>query len=147
MSSAVATKLLFGVIPLLMVIVGRRWVRPSERYQQLQEIKQAQKQGDEQRVKELLEQHDVDVVEIEEVTVKQLFADPGWTRRQLARTTLVWLFTAGLIIGSGVWTALIGSEGARTLLIVGGGFAVLQLASSFLLPNIKPGQELEDIAT
>ena len=57
------------------------------------------------------------------------------------------MFTGGLIIGSGVWTVLIGSEGARTLLIVGGGFAVLQLATSFLLPNVKPGQELEEVAT
>jgi hypothetical protein len=30
---------------------------------------------------------------------------------------------------------------------VGGGFAVLQLASTFLLPQIKPGQDLEEIAT
>jgi MFS family permease len=262
---------LFGVIPLLMVIVGRRWVRPSERYEQLREIKQAKHAGNEERVQELLERHDVDVEEVEDVTVKQLFAHPGWVRRQLSRTTLVWLlyssafvatntyivqwltsyrgfsnnraealllvaagvgfffyviggalgerfgrqrvlissalaalvltvgfyyvhaswsiwvlyilvyqatngtwsgtgyaywaesfptrvrgtavgwlgamFTGGLIIGSGVWTLLIGSQGARTLLIVGGGFAVLQLASSFLLPNIEPGQELEEVAT
>ncbi|MGH2832585.1 MAG: MFS transporter [Solirubrobacteraceae bacterium] len=262
---------LFGVAPLAMVIVGRRWVRPSERYQQLREIKQAKKQGDEQRVKELLEQHEVDVEEIQEVTLKQLFTEPGWVRAQLARTTLVWLvyssafvatntyivqwltsyrgfsndqaealllvaagvgfffyvlggalgerfgrqrvlivsalaalvltvgfyyvkaswliwalyilvyqatngtwsgagyaywaesfptrvrgtavgwlgamFTGGLIIGSGVWTLLVGSEGARTLLIVGGGFAVLQFASALLLPHIKPGQELEEVAT
>jgi MFS family permease len=262
---------LLGVVPLLMVIVGRRWVRPSERFQQLQEIKRAKKEGDEQKVKELLEKHDVDVEEVEEVTVKQLFVDRGWTRRQLVRTSIVWLlyssafvatntyivdwltqyrgfssgraevlllvaagvgfffyvlggalgerfgrqrvliasaaaalaltvgfyyvkagwglwvlyilvyqatngtwsgtgyaywaesfptrvrgtavgwlgamFTGGLIIGSGVWTALIGSQGARTLLIVGAGFAVLQLASSFLLPHIEPGQELEEVAT
>jgi MFS family permease len=262
---------LFGVVPLLMVIVGRRWVRPSERYEQLQQIKQAKRNGDEQKVNELLEAHDVDVAEIEEVTVKQLFTEPGWVRGQLARTTLVWLlyssafvatntfivqwltsyrgfsnnraealllvaagagfffyvlggilgerfgrqrvliasaaaalaltvgfyyvkagwliwalyilvyqatngtwsgagyaywaesfptrvrgtavgwlgamFTGGLILGSGVWTILVGSEGARTLLFVGGGFAVLQLASALLLPNIKPGQELEDVAT
>jgi len=43
--------------------------------------------------------------------------------------------------------APIGSQGARTLLIVGGGFAALQLASSFLLANIAPGRELEEIAT
>jgi hypothetical protein len=57
------------------------------------------------------------------------------------------MFTGGLIIGSAVWTALIGPLGAVTLLIVGGGFAVLQLAASFLLPHIPPGQELEEIAT
>jgi MFS family permease len=65
-------------------------------------------------------------------------------------TAIGWLgamFTGGLIIGSGVWTALIGSAGAVTMLIVGGGFAVFQLASSFWLPHIRPGQELEEVAT
>lgn len=262
---------LFGVVPLLMVIVGRRWVRPGERYQHIQEIKQAKAQGDDQRVEELLEHHDVAVDEVEEVTIRQLFGEPGWVRSQLIRTSIVWLlyssgfvaantyivdwltkyrsfsngraealllvasgvgfffyvlggalgerfgrqrvlvasaacttaltigfyfahvgwaiwllyicvyqvsngtwsgtgyaywaesfptrvrgtaigwlgamFTGGLIIGSGIWTLLISSQGARTFVIVGGGFAVLQLASSFLLPHIKPGQELEAVAT
>lgn len=51
----------------------------------------------------------------------------------------------GFILGSGVWTLLIGSGGAVVLLIVGAGFAVLQCASSVLLPHIKPSQELEDV--
>jgi MFS family permease len=263
---------LFGVIPLLMVIIGRRWVRPSERFQHVKEIREAKKAGEDDKVKELLQQHeDVEVDEVDEVTVKQLFAEPGWPRRQLIRTTIVWLlyasafvatntfivdwlaeyrgfsemgaetlllvasgvgfffyvlggalgerfgrqrvliasaiaataltiafyfvtaiwaiwllyvfvyqatngtwsgtgyaywaesfptrvrgtaigwlgamFSGGLIIGSGVWTALIGSMGAVTLLIVGGGFAVVQTLSSFLLPHIRPGQDLEEIAT
>ena len=64
-------------------------------------------------------------------------------------TAVGWLgamFAAGLIIGPGVWTALIAAQGAITFLIVGGGFAALQAASSLLLPHIRPGQELEDIA-
>jgi MFS family permease len=262
---------LFGVIPLVMVIVGRRWVRPSERFQQVKEVREVKQEGDEQKADELAEQYGIDSEEVDEVTVKQLFAEPGWPRRQIIRTTIVWLlyasafvatntfivdwlteyrgfsegsaeallllasgvgfffyvlggalgerfgrqrvlvgsaiaataltigfyyvtatwaiwvlyclvyqatngtwsgagyaywaesfptrvrgtaigwlgamFSCGLIIGSGVWTALIGSNGAVTLLIVGGGFAVLQLASSFLLPHIKPGQELEEVAT
>ena len=56
-------------------------------------------------------------------------------------------FTGGLIIGSGIWTILIGSAGAKTMLIVGGGFVVLQLASTFMLPHIHAGQELEAVAT
>ncbi len=262
---------LFGVIPLLMVIVGRRWVRPGERYEHIREIKRAKAKGDEQRVQELLGEHDVAVDEVEEVTVRQLFGEPGWVRSQLIRTSIVWLlyssafvatntyivvwltkyrsfsnneaealllvaaavgfffyviggalgerfgrqrvliasaicstvltlafywvhvtwaiwvlyvllyqvtngtwsgtgyaywaesfptrvrgtavgwlgamFTGGLILGSGIWTILIGAEGARTMLIVGGGFAVLQLASTFLLPHIRSGQELEEVAT
>jgi MFS family permease len=64
-------------------------------------------------------------------------------------TAVGWLgamFTGGLIIGSGIWTVLIGSQGARTMLIVGGGFGLLQLLASLLLPHIRPGQELEEVA-
>jgi|tagenome__1003787_1003787.scaffolds.fasta_scaffold20855136_1 MFS family permease len=258
---------LFGVIPLLMVIVGRRWVRPSARFQQVKEIKDAKQAGDDERVQHLLERNDVNAEEVGDVTLKQIFAEGGWVRSQLLRCTVVWLlysaafvatntyivdwlaqyrsfshsaatalllvasgvgflfyvlgerfgrrrvlivsaalaaaltiafyfasatwlvwviyllvyqvtngtwsgtgyaywaesfptrvrgtavgwlgamFTGGLIIGSAVWTVLIGPLGAVTLLIIGGGFAVLQFAASFLLPEIPPGQELEDIAT
>jgi MFS family permease len=262
---------LFGIVPLVMVIVGRKWVRPSERFEQLQELKQAKAAGDDQRVDELLEQYDVDADEIEEVTVRQIAHEGGWIRGQLIRTTIVWLmysagfvaantyivewltkyrhfsrgeaialilvasgigyffyvlggalgerfgrqrvlvasaiataaltagfyfatqtwliwllyvllyqasngtwsgtgyaywaesfptrvrgtavgwlgamFTAGLIIGSGVWTGLVGSFGAVTLLIVGVGFAAVQVVASLMLPHIPPGQELEAVAT
>jgi MFS family permease len=262
---------LFGVIPLLMVIVGRRWVRPGERFEHIRAVKEAKAAGDDRRVAELLEEHDVAVDEVEEVTIRQLFGEPGWVRSQLIRTSIVWLlyssafvatntyivdwltnyrkfsnneaealllvaaavgfffyviggalgerygrqrvliasaicstvltlafywvhamwaiwvlyvflyqvtngtwsgtgyaywaesfptrvrgtavgwlgamFTGGLIIGSGIWTILIGSEGARTMLIVGGGFAILQLASTFMLPHIRSGQVLEEVAT
>jgi len=68
---------LFGVIPLVMVIIGRRWVRPSERFQHVKQIKQAKAEGDDQRVAELLKQYEVDVDEVEQVTVRQLFAPAG----------------------------------------------------------------------
>ena len=57
------------------------------------------------------------------------------------------MFAAGLIVGSGVWTGLIAAQGAITFLIVGGGFAAIQAVTVLWLPHIKPGQELEDIAT
>jgi hypothetical protein len=56
------------------------------------------------------------------------------------------MYAAGLILGSGIWAAMIGPAGAITFLVVGAGFALLQVAASFLLPHIKPGQELEDVA-
>jgi predicted MFS family arabinose efflux permease len=262
---------LFGVVPLVMVIIGRHWVRPSRRYRQLREIRQAKQDGDDDRVQELLNEYDVDVEQVQKVTVRQLFSQPGWTRRQLIRTTIVWLaygagfvamntyivnwlvnyrqfsrgdalalllvasgigvgfylvggmlgerlgrqrvlivsaaavlvlvigfyyagptwliwllyillyqasngtwsgvgyaywaesfptrvrgtaigwlggmFAAAQLLGSGVWTGLIGAQGGITLLIVGAGFAVLQLISVCFLPYIKPGQDLEEIAT
>lgn len=261
---------LFGVIPLLIVIVGRRWVRPSERFEHLQELRKAKKKGDTEKVEKLADQYDVDIEEIDEVSVRGLFANPGWARTQLIRTSIVWIlygagfvavnayiidwltqyrhfsrghaltllliasgigigfyvvggslgerfgrqrvlvvsalatvvltvafyfatpvwltwvlyilvyqvsngtwsgvgyaywaesfptrvrgtavgwlggmYTAGLILGSGVWTILIGSSGAITLLYVGAGFAILQAICSLVLPRIKPGQELEDVA-
>ncbi len=89
---------LFGVVPLIMVIIGRHWVRPSERFEQVQEIKSAKKEGDDQRVDELLEHYDVNADEIEEVTVKQIASEGGWVRSQLVRTTIVWLlYSAGFV--------------------------------------------------
>lgn len=262
---------LFGVIPLLMVIVGRHWVRPSERFQQVKELREAKSAGDEERFEELRERYDVDAEEVDQLSVRQLFARPGWPRAQLLRTSVVWLlyaagfvaantyitnwlthyrgftkstalalllvasgigigfyvlggalgerfgrqrvlavsavltlvltvgfyfarvtaliwilyillyqvsngtwsgtgyaywaesfptrvrgtaigwlggmYAAGLILGSGVWTAMIGPVGAVTFLAVGAGFALLQAAATLLLPHIKPGQELEEVAT
>ena len=261
----------FGVVPLLMVIVGRRWVRPSQRYQQLRELREAKNAGDDEKVQKLTERYDVDVEEIDKVSIRQLFTETGWARTQLIRTSVVWvlyaagfvaantyiidwlthhrhfsrahaltllliasgigiafyvlggalgerfgrqrvlvasaiatlgltvafyfagpvwliwvlytvlyqasngtwsgtgyaywaesfptrvrgtaigwlgaMYAAGLIVGSGVWTGLIGAHGAVTLLIVGAGFAVLQTIAAFFLPHIKPGQALEDVAT
>lgn len=262
---------LFGVIPLLMVIVGRHWVRPSERFQQVKELREAKSAGDEERFEELSERYAVDAEEVDQLSVRQLFARPGWPRAQLIRTSVVWLlyaagfvaantyitnwlthyrgftkstalalllvasgigigfyvlggalgerfgrqrvlaasavltlvltvgfyfarvsaliwilyillyqvsngtwsgtgyaywaesfptrvrgtaigwlggmYAAGLILGSGVWTAMIGPVGAVTFLAVGAGFALLQAAATLLLPHIEPGQELEDVAT
>lgn len=47
------------------------------------------------------------------------------------------MFAGGLIIGSGAWTLLIGDQGAVTLLIVGAGFAALQLAGSLARAGIS----------
>jgi MFS family permease len=261
----------FGVVPLLMVIVGRHWVRPSERYEQLRELRKAKARGDDQQVKQLTERYDVDVEEIDKVSIRQLFRERGWARTQLIRTSVVWIlyaagfvaantyiidwltqyrhfsrsealtmlliasgvgiafyvlggalgerfgrqrvlvvsaaatlvltiafyfagpvwliwvlfivlyqasngtwsgtgyaywaesfptrvrgtaigwlgamYAAGLIVGAGIWTTLIGDHGAITFLIVGGGFAVFQTVASLWLPNIAPGQELEEVAT
>jgi len=261
----------FGVIPLLMVIVGRRWVRPSERFQRVKELREAKAGGDTERLEQLSDRYGVDVEEVDKVSVRQLFAEPGWPRAQLIRTSVVWvlyaagfvaantyitnwltqyrgfskstalalllvasgigigfyvlggalgerfgrqrvliasailtlaltvgfyfarvtaliwilyillyqvsngtwsgtgyaywaesfptrvrgtavgwlagMYAAGLILGSGVWTAMVGSVGAAVFLAVGAGFALLQAIATMFLPHIKPGQELEEVAT
>jgi len=263
---------LLGVVPLLAVIVGRFWVRPSERYQQVKELKEAKAAGDDERVDELLEKYDVDVDEVEGVTLKQIFTEGGWVRAQLLRTSVVWLlysaafvatntyivywltnyrhfgkmealwlllvsagagyffyplggwlgerigrqrvliasaaaavalntlfyflhtkwalwvvyffvyqatngtwsgvgyaywaesfptrvrgtaigwlgamFTGGLILGSGIWTLLIGSASTAVVwFVVAVGYAAAQFVASLFLPHIRPGQELEKVAT
>jgi MFS family permease len=94
---------LLGVAPLVMVIVGRLWVRPSERFQQVQELKEAKAERDQKRVDELLDRYDVDVDEIEEVTLKQIFAEGGWVRSQLIRTSIVWLLYSAAFVATNVY--------------------------------------------
>jgi MFS family permease len=94
---------LLGVVPLLAVIVGRIWVRPSERYQQVRELKEAKAAGEDKRVKELLEEYDVDVGEIEGVTLKQIFSEGGWVRAQLIRTSAVWLVYSAACVATNVY--------------------------------------------
>jgi hypothetical protein len=58
------------------------------------------------------------------------------------------MFSGGLLLGSGVWTALIGHvPDLAVWYVVAVGFSVLQLLFTLLLPNIRSGQELEAIAT
>lgn len=65
-------------------------------------------------------------------------------------TAVGWLgsmFAAGLLIGSGIWTALIGTAGPTiTWLVVAVGIAFGQYLS-LALKHIDPNQELEDITT
>jgi MFS family permease len=263
---------LIGVVPLLFVVFARAKVREPERFTHIQAVKAAKKAGDDARAHELLQRYEVDLAEVDQVTVKQLFARPGWVRRQLVRTSVVWLcyaaaftatntyivywltkyqgfsdntattmllvasaagwffyvwggllgerfgrqrillasavvlvglsalwpwlqagwalwlvyffvyqvsngtwsgvgytywaesfptrvrgtaigwlgamFSGGLLLGSGVWTALIGRvPDLAVWYAVAVGFSVLQLAFTFLLPNIPPGRELEEIST
>jgi MFS family permease len=118
----------FGVIPLVAVIVGRFWVRESDRFLQLQAVKQASAAGDHARVNALLKTYAVDVAEISKVTARQLFATPGVVRRRLTLLTIVWLFFTTSWVATNVyitywlvqysqWTTV---EASRLLLVCGG---------------------------
>lgn len=122
---------LFGVIPIIAVIVGRLWVKESDRFLHLQAVKQASAAGDQARVNELLKTYAVDVAEVRKVTARQLFATSGFVRRRLALLTMVWLFYATSWVATNVyisywlvqysgWT---GAEAGR--LLVCGGFGYL----------------------
>ncbi len=119
---------LLGVLPIIVVMIGRVFIRESERYQHVQEVKQAQEQGDDERVERLLERYDVDVEDLQGVTVKQLFAKPGYIRRQLLLLTAVWLFYSTSFVATNFYitdflTRAKGFTGSQagTLLLVSGG--------------------------
>ena len=130
------TAFLFGVIPLVAVMIGRMWVKESEPFQHLQEVKRASAAGDQARVDLLLQRYAVNVAEINKVTVRQLFATPGFVRQRLGLLTLVWLFYATSWVATNVyitywlvhydhWTS---AETGRLLLISGGlGYLLLHL--------------------
>lgn len=119
---------LLGVLPIVVVMIGRVFIRESERYQHVQEVKQAQEEGDDERVERLLERYDVDVEDLQGVTVKQLFAKPGYIRRQLLLLTAVWLFYSTSFVATNFYitdflTRAKGFTGSQagTLLLVSGG--------------------------
>lgn len=122
------TVFLFGVIPIIAVIFGRMWVKESDRYLHLQEVKRAKAAGDEARVRALLNQYAVDVSEVNKVTIRQLFDTAGEVRQRLGLLTVVWLFYATSWVATNVyitywltqynhWT---GAEAGRLLLVCGG---------------------------
>jgi len=122
------TAFLFGVIPIIVVIIGRLWVKESDRFLHLQEVKHASAAGDQARVNVLLKTYAVDVAEVSKVTVRQLFATPGFVRRRLGLLTMVWLLYATSWVATNVyitywlvqynhWT---GAEAGRLLLVCGG---------------------------
>jgi MFS family permease len=122
------TVFLFGIVPIIVVIFGRYWVKESDRYLNVQAIKAAKAAGDTVAMQALQEQYAVDTSEIEKVTVKQLFGTPGTVRRRLLLLTMVWLFYSTAYVATNIyitywlthysgWT----SDGAGRLLLLAGG--------------------------
>jgi MFS family permease len=118
----------FGVIPLVAVIVGRLFIRESPRFEHLREVKRALRGRQQQLAEQLLDRYRVDLDEAQKVTVRQIFATPGYVRRQLSLLTVVWLCYASSWVATNVyitywlveyrhWTAI----EASTLLLVSSG--------------------------
>jgi MFS family permease len=94
---------LLGVIPLLTVIIGRTFIRESDRFHHLRQIKAAKADGNQQAVDALRQRYEVDVTDVEKVTVKQLFAAPGYIRRQLGWLSVIWLFYSSSFVATGIY--------------------------------------------
>lgn len=119
---------LLGVVPIVMVIIGRSFIRESERFDHMQKVKQVRRNGNREELARLLARHDVDVGELDRVTVGQLFAHPGYVRRQIVTLTIVWLFYASSYVGTNFYISYwltkykgFSSVEASTLLLVSGG--------------------------
>lgn len=91
---------LLGVIPMVLVIVGRAFIKESDRFRHLQEVKAARRSGDTGRVNALLKAYDVDVADIQAATVKQLFGKPGPVRRQLVLLSAVYMAFGASIVAT-----------------------------------------------
>jgi MFS family permease len=122
------TVYLFGVIPLILVAVGRLWIKESERFLHLRAMREAVAAGDRQTVERLQAERPMAAEELKRGSVRQLFATPGPVRTTLIRLTVTWLCYATSFVATNVyitywlttvkgWTA----DQAATLLLVCGG--------------------------
>lgn len=123
---------LWGVVPLVVVMIGRVKVRESERFEHIREVRRAVAAGDDDRVAELVAQRPVDIDEMRKGSVRELFASPGRVRRNLISLTVVWLLYATSFVATNVYITywLTHSRGwsasqAATLLLVSGGVGYL----------------------
>ena len=92
---------LLGVLPIVAVMIGRVFIRESERFEHLQDVRTAHRAGDRQRLDRLLARHQVDLSQIDRVSIKQLFspASPK-IRRQVVTLTIVWLFYSASFVAT-----------------------------------------------
>lgn len=119
---------LFGVLPILVVIGGRFFLREPERWEHLQEVREAKSDHDSRKARRLMRRYSIDPETATATPVRRLFGEAGPVRRQLVLLSVVWLFYAASFTAtnvyitdwltrSGVWTA----TGAAHLLLVAAG--------------------------
>ncbi|MGH6916450.1 MAG: MFS transporter [Geminicoccaceae bacterium] len=82
---------LLGIVPMILVIIGRYHIRESDRFRHLEELRAARRAGEEAQVESLLARYHVDVAALGATTVRQLFARGGQVRRQLLLLSAIWL--------------------------------------------------------
>lgn len=96
---------LFGVIPLILVAIGRFKVRESERFVHLKAMRTAVKNEDADEVARLTKERPISTDDLKQGSVKQLFATPGPVRSNLIRLTITWLFYAISFVATNVYIA------------------------------------------
>lgn len=94
---------LFGVLPILVVIGGRAFLREPDRWKQLKEVRDADAEGDPDKVRRLAGRYHLDAEEVTRVPTRRLFAERGPVRRQLVLLSVVWLFYAASFTATNVY--------------------------------------------
>lgn len=96
---------LLGVLPIVAVILGRFFVRESERFEHVQNVRKAVREGDQEAVEALLQKQRV-AVELEGgASIRELFAKPGPIRRQLVWLSIVWIFYGSSFVATNFYIA------------------------------------------
>jgi MFS family permease len=123
---------LLGIVPMILVIIGRYYIRESDRFRHLQALRAAHRAGDQAQVESLLGRYHVDVSALGAATVGQLFAQPGYVRRQLVLLSTVWLAYGASMAATNIFitdflTRVKGFTAAQAgmLLLVSAGIGVL----------------------
>jgi MFS family permease len=96
---------LLGVLPIVAVILGRFFVRESERFEHVQHVRKAVREGDQEAVEALLQKQRV-AVELEgSASIRELFAKAGPIRRQLVWLSIVWIFYGASFVATNFYIA------------------------------------------
>lgn len=119
---------LWGVVPLVVVAIGRVKIRESDRFLHVKAVREATRVGDRERVEQLQRERPIDVEDLEKGSVRGLFATPGPVRNALVRLSIVWLLyaTAFVAVNTYITVWLTSEKGwsagsVAVLLLVSGG--------------------------
>jgi len=77
---------LFGIIPIVVVIIMRLWVKEPERADYMLKAKKLVKEGKLEEAKKLLEKYNMDLSQIAKITYKQMFTDPKLKKQNIVTT-------------------------------------------------------------
>ncbi|BDC18836.1 MFS transporter [Acidianus sp. HS-5] len=77
---------LIGIVPIVVVIIMRLWVKEPERADYMLKAKKLVKEGKIEEAKKLLEKYNMDLSQIANFTYKQMFTDPKLKKQSIVTT-------------------------------------------------------------
>lgn len=99
------TVYLFGVIPLILVAIGRMKIRESGRFLHLKAMRTAIAADDQAEVARLRAERPMDVEDMHKGSVREMFATPGPVRSTLTRLSITWLFYSASYVATNLFIA------------------------------------------